>query len=420
MIKISYQSYGNSGFHLRLRLYQSGETRFVAVTKLLKGAIQKRHWNQNRQMFIPSCPFSDENNAILVQFRQKYEKAAIDWNGSIPGLIAQIDGIVTESKSGITVSDYINKVVGRLQEHKHKDGTVKGSYENYLKCNKRLSEYCSFRSIDYSELLITDLTPTLVNSVLEWVRKERKGVGLCYISKILHSVITKADKDELLKLEDYRKCDWYARPAGSSQKCCTLTLEQCRRFISLDLRKVSKSNLNELYRDFCLFMLYTGQSACDAISLKYSDIKVIGGVSHFVFRRRKIADKQAVPCSVPISNEMDRIMNRWRRLAKDGYVFPIRNKTKLKTQTTNNGDIKHFLCSLNLWLKKIGKVLGCDFPLHSYTFRHTAITNYISKGVPVLYVANMMGTSVDNCEKIYYNNQGDFASRNKVLAAMRI
>ena len=31
----------------------------------------------------------------------------------------------------------------------------------------------------------------------------------------------------------------------------------------------------------------------------------------------------------------------------------------------------------------------------------------------------MMGTSVENCEKIYYNNQGDTTSRNKVMDAMK-
>lgn len=187
----------------------------------------------------------------------------------------------------------------------------------------------------------------------------------------------------------------------------------------MNLDEISCSPLNELYRDFCLFILYTGQSACDAIALKYSNIKKIGSVSHFVFTRRKIAEKQAVPCSVPINTELDRIMLRWRHLSKDGYIFPIRNKEKLATQGTNNGDIKHFIGKLNHWLKKVGKALGCTFSLHTYTFRHTAITHYISKGVPVLYVANMMGTSVENCEKIYYNNQGDTNSRNKVLAAMK-
>lgn len=419
MIKFTYQSYGKTGFHLRLRLYQSGETKFVSVTKLLKGAVQKRHWNQKKQMFISSTPFCDENNSILVQFRQRYEKAAIDWRGSVSGLLAHVDGVEECAKEGMAVSDYIRVVINRMREHKHADGTIKGSFEDYLKFEKRLEEYCSYKHISYSRLLMSDLSPVFVNNILKWVTHERNSAGLRYISKTLHSIIAKASKDELLKLDDFARCNWYSKPMGSSQKCFTLTSEQCRKFASLDLGKISRSRLNELYRDFCLFMLYTGQSGCDAISLKYSDIQIIGGVRHFVFRRRKISEKQAVPCSVPISVEMDRIMERWKRLAKDGYIFPIRNKTKIKTQTTNNGDIKHFLCRLNCWLKRVGKALGCDFPLHSYTFRHTAITNYISKGVPVLYVANMMGTSVDNCEKIYYNNQGDYASRNKVLAAMR-
>lgn len=71
MININYQSYGTKGFQLRLRLYQDGETRFIHVNKLLKGAIQKRHWNQRKQQLF-SFSFSDENNAILTQFKQKY------------------------------------------------------------------------------------------------------------------------------------------------------------------------------------------------------------------------------------------------------------------------------------------------------------------------------------------------------------
>ncbi|ROS86015.1 hypothetical protein EEL39_14835 [Muribaculaceae bacterium Isolate-080 (Janvier)] len=55
MITINYQMFGNKGFQLRLRLYQDGETKFINVTKLLKGSIQKRHWNQKKQLFIPSC-----------------------------------------------------------------------------------------------------------------------------------------------------------------------------------------------------------------------------------------------------------------------------------------------------------------------------------------------------------------------------
>lgn len=418
MITINYQTFGNKGFQLRLRLYQSGETKFINVTKLLKGAIQKRHWNQRKQLFVPSCPFSDENNAMLVQFRQKYDEMAINWTGSVFGMIAAMDAI-PDSSENITVTGYIQVIIGRLKEKRHVDGTVKGSFEGYEKLERRLKEFCEYKKIKYSKLLVSELTANTINNLLEWVEKSRKGRGRIYISKMLHSMIMKADKDGYLNADDFRKCNWVQKVRGSSQKSNTLTEEQCKKFSQLNLDEISCSPLNELYRDFCLFILYTGQSACDAISLKYSDIKKIGGISHFVFKRRKIADKQIVPCTVPINEELDRIMLRWRHLAKDGYIFPIRNKEKLRTQGTNNGDIKHFIGKVNYWLKKVGKALGCTFSLHTYTFRHTAITHYISKGVPVIYVANMMGTSVDNCEKIYYNNQGDISSRNKVLAAMK-
>ena len=71
MVTINYQSYGTKGFNLRLRFYQNGETKFIAVNKLLKGDLQSKHWNQKKQKFIPSAPFSEENNAILVEMKQK-------------------------------------------------------------------------------------------------------------------------------------------------------------------------------------------------------------------------------------------------------------------------------------------------------------------------------------------------------------
>ena len=53
MITINYQAFGSKGFQLRLRLYQDGETRFINVTKLLKGSIQKKHWNQKNSCLSP-------------------------------------------------------------------------------------------------------------------------------------------------------------------------------------------------------------------------------------------------------------------------------------------------------------------------------------------------------------------------------
>lgn len=416
MISINYQSYGTTGFNLRLRVYQDGETKYLSVNNLLKGKLLKRHWNQKKQQFTASAPFSEENNEILVKFKQKYDKLAIDWEGSLLGFF---NAISTQKQSTLeskpTIPLLFAKVIQQQKQHKHSDGTTKGSYEVYQKTERRLKEFCEYKHIQYEKLLVEDVTTDFLNSIFNWMDTRNNGKGKLYVSITLHALFTKADEFGWLSFQSLKGVCWSKKKRISAHKYCTLTPDQCNQIMAMSEKELPKNPKSLLYRDFCVFTLFTGQSPCDAISLKYSDIQMIDGISHFIFRRRKISEKQAVPCAVPINAKMQEIMETWRPYAKDGYVFPIRNKQKLATQTTNNGDIKHFISRCNNWLKRLGEIIGCDFPLHCYTFRHTAITNYISKDVPVVYVANMMGTSVENCEKIYYNNQGDIKSRNKVL-----
>ena len=413
MITTNFQTYGTSGFNLRFRIYQDGETRYICVNRLLQGQLTKRHWNQKKQLFTPSAPFSKENNEALVQFKRKYDEKAMNWNGSVFNFLMSFNADPANNKP--FVKDFILDIIKEMKTHKHPDGTMKGTYEGYGKLMCRLEEFCEYKKISWDRLLVEELTADFINAVFDWVNKKRGGKGKSYISSTLHSVMGRADKAGLCEMDKLKSVNWASKSRTTESKYHTLTTEQCNKVMSLSYKELPSNPKKVLYRDFCVFLLFTGLSPCDAIALKYSDIEKIDGISHFVFKRRKIAFKQSIPCTVPINPVMQKIMDKWKDRSKDGYIFPIRNKHKIATQLTNNGDIKHFNGRLNMWLKKLGKTLGCDFPLHTYTFRHTAITNYISKDVPVVYVANMMGTSVENCEKIYYNNRGDIKSRNKVL-----
>ncbi len=416
MINLNYQSYGTKGFNLRLRVYQNGETKYLAVNHLLKGNLLKKHWNQKKQVFSASAPFSEENNSILVKLKQKYDEIALDWTGSLLGFFNSINAkseAVVNAKP--TIAQLFSDIIEEFKKHKHPDGTIKGTYEAYEKTERRLIAYCEYKHIDYKKLLVEDMTTNFINSVFDWIDTKNNGRGKLYVSITLHAALVKAEKLGWIDFNTLRGVRWSKKSRISAHKYHTLTSAQCNQIMTMSAKELPNNPKKMLYRDFCVFLLFTGQSPCDAIALKYSDIQIIDGVSHFIFRRRKISEKQSVPCSVPINSIMQAIMDKWKPLTSDGYVFPIRNKHKLATQTTENGDIKHFVGRCNNWLKRLGKIIGCDFPLHTYTFRHTAITNYLSKDIPVIYVANMMGTSVENCEKIYYNNQGDVRSRNKVL-----
>lgn len=69
--------------------------------------------------------------------------------------------------------------------------------------------------------------------------------------------------------------------------------------------------------------------------------------------------------------------------------------SKKKNHSTKDYTYKKFREHLNIWLKEIGKELDTDFDLYAYVFRHTAITVAINNGLPISYIANAAGTSVE-------------------------
>ena len=421
MISLNYQLYGTKGFQLRLRFYEDGETRFINVNRNLKGCLQRKHWNQKKKCLYPSAPFYEENTKFLDGFKEKYETRLKDWRGTLAGFLisCQQEDEAPLPQAKRKLSETFQYFIDEMKRNNvNPDGTISGGYEPYEKTVKRFEEFCKEFGWYYDRLTLDDMNPQFINKFLYWVTN--RGRGRClYVSNTLHAVLRKSAKfGWYTMMNEVELCNWIRKNGKSSKKYQTLTAQQCDRFVNLSVDELPKGQNTELYRDFCTFILYTCQSACDAISLQYSDIQNINGVEHFVFKRRKIANKQSTDCSVPINDTMRKIMKRWKPMSKDGYIFPIRSKEKIAKSVTNNGDIKHFISRLNLWLKKMTPILGVPFPLHSYIFRHTGITHYISKGVPIIYVANLAGTSVSNCESIYYNNQGDTSSRDKVLGAL--
>ena len=415
MVTINYQAYGTKRFKLRLRLYKDGETKYVSVDRMLHGNLLKKHWNSRGQVFRDSAPFSEENNKFLINFKKKYSEKAKDWTGTLSEFLLTINGkdVSNSSKEGVRLSELFSLIIEEKKKKKHADGTMKGTFEVYEKAERRFIEFCQEKGVAYDGIYLDTINSTMINNFFDWVQLRKKGYVYC--SVMLHSVFSYADKMGWFKFDKLKSCKWKGKYGASKHKHETLTKQQCEMFAALKLEELPNDKNSDLYRDFCLFMLSTGQSPCDAISLKYSNIVNGPNGSYFEFKRRKISEVQSQPCNVPINAEMQRIMLKWRYLSSDGYVFPIRNSKTIKHEI-NNYDIKKFIQRLNVWLKKVGDIIGCNFPLHSYVFRHTAITGWISQGVDLIYVANTAGTSVKNCESIYYDNLNDSRNRSHFLS----
>jgi integrase len=366
----------------------------------------------------------EENNRILEEIRKPYDLLARNWEGSVTGLMLAARPKENEERKD-TLNWLMSRMIVEKKMEKHKDGSMKGTYAIYEKTVKRMKEYFTRLHQNYYDILLADLTVDLVNDMFEDMEANGNAGRSNYVSQCLKAALNWGDKMGMFDMTRLKGVRWPKKNKESAHKYQTLTNEQCKRFIELkksDLptnpRNVNYTWRSQLYHDFCVFILFTCQSPCDAICLRYDDIQTINGVDHFVFKRRKIAGKQSTDCSVPINPIMKEIMKRWKKKSRDGYIFPIRNDEKTSRYKNTNQDINKFVQRSNLWLKKIGPIIGCPFNLHNYVFRHTGITHYISKGVPIIYVANLAGTSVKNCESIYYNNQGDVTSRDMVLGAV--
>ena len=422
MVSVNFQSFGST-FGLRLRLYKNGEVRYVSVTKYLRGSFKKRHWNQKRQCFTKSAPLNEENNKILEDIRRPYDELAKTWEGSLSGFLLAVKP--QEKKEDVSSLHWlISRMIVEKKLEKHKDGSMKGTYGAYEKAEKRIKEYFRANHQDYFKIQLADITVDLVNDILDYLESERGDGCKYYVSQSLHATLNWGDKMGYFDIDCLKGVRWAKKNKESVRKYETLTKAQCNAFINLTKNQLpvhpkspQMAWKSQLYHDFCTFILYTCQSPCDALCLKYDDIQTLNGVDHFVFKRRKIAGKQSTDCSVPINPRMREIMKRWKRKSKDGYIFPVRTDARVAHYKDSNQDINKFVQRVNVWLKKVGPMIGVSFPLHNYVFRHTGITHYISKGIPVIYVANLAGTSVKNCEAIYYNNQGDVTSRDMVLNA---
>ena len=72
---------------------------------------------------------------------------------------------------------------------------------------------------------------------------------------------------------------------------------------------------------------------------------------------------------------------------------------------TKDYTFKSFGEKLNKWLKHVGKALNLNYNLYAYVFRHTAITVAIDSELPVSYISNAAGTSVEMIQQHYYNGE---------------
>lgn len=243
------------------------------------------------------------------------------------------------------------------------------------------------------------------------------------MTKTFRALLGKAHKDpnvmfRLAQIGDFRFCDYNPeRNEAELKHPDILTLEQLRTFLNTSPYNLTPDYKNrseiEIYYDFCVFMFHSFFAPCDVIKAKTRDITNRATI----MVRRKKTHRQV---EVPVSPAMKHIIDKYKGQSKDGYIFPIMDDKKEKAYKTKDYTFKNFREKLNNWLKQVGKTLGLDYDLYAYVFRHTAITVAVDSGLPVSYISNAAGTSVDIIQRHYYNGESAHNRQMLTEAFMRV
>lgn len=407
---------------LALRISENKTRYYKRVTHLLKGKPNlEKHWVKEKERFSAYAVSYAENNQILEDFKAVYWKLITEHPELTAKQVANYykshfttqEAQPKEKVSEWSVEEYKNSVEKYLEtvilREKAKQGCNHETYYKLLaRCRADIPGFdtMAFSTIDYNKM-----------------------VGIAYIfarkrayrntAKSFRALLGRAhkDKDVMFNLgqigtfcfSDYNpdRYDVVERHPD------VLSDEQLRRFMNFSVQDITPSykdrNQVELYYDFCVFMLHTFFSPCDVIKVKRRDITR----KNTLLVKRKKTHRTV---EVPITPVVRAIIDKYKGQSKDGYIFPIMDDEEEKKYSTKDYTYKKFREYLNVWLKEIGKELETDFNLYAYVFRHTAITVAINNGLPISYIANAAGTSVEMIQQHYYN--GECAKNREMLTSV--
>ena len=169
-----------------------------------------------------------------------------------------------------------------------------------------------------------------------------------------------------------------------------------KRALAVDtLRKIANLPLSDselaFSRDMFLFSFQArGMSYVDMAYLTRKNLKD----DEITYTRRKTGQR----LTVRVEPWMEEILGRWAKDSYKPYLLPI-----IKTDDPKVAHEQYMasLCAHNRNLRKIGDLLGLDFPLSSYSARHSWATVARDAHIPISVISSAMGHSSERTTRIY-------------------
>ncbi len=241
------------------------------------------------------------------------------------------------------------------------------------------------RFLNGRELYMDEITGPIIASYNRSLYANRlRRNTISFYNRILRAVYNKAVKDGYVEQTNPFEAVYTGVDVTRKR---ALPVEMLHQIAAIKLQDPELA----LSRDLFLFSFQTrGMSFVDMAFLTQQNLQ--HGFLHYV--RRKTG--QAL--SVRIEPWMKELLDRYQPQCHDPYLLPLLRSTEPKQAFAQYSAalVRH-----NILLRKLGNLVGADFPLSSYCARHSWATIARDAAVPLSVISSGMGHTSEKTTRIY-------------------
>ena len=337
-------------------------------------------WNEKREDVIVNA--KSQRKDLLMKIRESIHQDLARFsrlmnkmcvNGQEPTADEMLKRFVTYSKD-YTLFNFFERAISRLKQ----TGKLRTA-ETY---QATLNNFRKFRM--NKDMMLDALNSELMEEYEAW----NKNRGLCpntisFYTRILRAVYNRAVEEEIIDNRfPFRHV--YTGVDKTVKRAIPLNLIRDMKRMALP----AHSNL-DFARDMFLLSFYMrGMSFIDMAFLRKSDLYK----NRLSYRRRKTGQLLIIEWT----KEMQLILDKYPK-HESPYLLPIICDGKVDARTA----YRNAMYRINRCLKKIGGLIGSDYPLTLYVARHSWASAAKRKGVPLSVISEGMGHESEKTTRIY-------------------
>lgn len=384
----------SNGEHpIMLRVCKGGKKKYVG----LGISVNPKYWDFEKSKPKRNCPNREQIIKAINEQEQKYSEQILEFSTEqreySPATLIEAVAPVRKAK---TVDDLFNDYICQLKDE--------GRLGYALSVQQVRNSLLKFKG--HSDIFFSEIDVNWLKSYESWLRcckLEDNTIGIRF--RTLRAVYNLALTEGLVKTDLYPFKKYKVSKLHKETAKRAITKEQVKQVIEYD---VSEARFyKKLAVDMFTFSyLMGGINFTDMAFL--TDKNIDGGRMVYVRQKTK---KLII---LPLQEKAVEIMNRYRSPQRK-YIFPILdNRERTPRQIRNR--IYDVLANVNGHLNDIGKELGIELKISSYTARHSYATVLKRSGVSTSIISESLGHSSERITQIYLdsfdNEQVDEAMKN--------